>query len=100
MGDCRMEWCELEFLVSLWEARRAALAQAERHADGVMSGYTHLQPAQPATFGHCLLGVSERDTGRIAACHPVTNRCPLGAAAMAGTTSSPSSLIREVFRNP
>ncbi|HET8998824.1 MAG TPA: argininosuccinate lyase [bacterium] len=79
----------LKFLASLFEARRAALAQAKRCADVVMSGYTHLQPAQPTTFGHYLLGVAaalERDTDRVTGGYPVTNRCPLGAAAMTGTT--------------
>ncbi len=79
----------LEFLPLLFTARRTALEQAERYADVVMPGYTHLQPAQPVTFGHYLVGVAaalERDTQRIAAAYPGVNRSPLGAGALAGTT--------------
>jgi argininosuccinate lyase len=68
---------------------RALLAQAERHADLIMPGYTHLQVAQPVTFGHHLLAyvaMLERDRERLADCRRRTNRLPLGAAALAGTT--------------
>ena len=67
----------------------ALLTQAERHAALVMPGFTHLQVAQPVTFGHHLLAyvaMLERDRERLAGCRQRTNRLPLGAAALAGTT--------------
>jgi len=67
----------------------ALLDQAERHAGTVMPGYTHLQIAQPVTFGHHLLAYVEmvgRDRGRLADCRKRLNECPLGAAALAGTS--------------
>jgi argininosuccinate lyase len=67
----------------------ALLAQAARHADVVMPGFTHLQVAQPVTFGHHLLAyfeMFERDRERLADCRRRVNRLPLGAAALAGTT--------------
>ncbi len=66
----------------------ALIDQAERHAATVMPGLTHLQPAQPVTFGHHLLAYVEmfgRDRGRAADCRRRLNECPLGAAALAGT---------------
>ncbi len=65
------------------------LDQAERHNDTVMPGFTHLQTAQPITFGHHLLAWFEmlmRDRERLQDCRKRTNRSPLGAAALAGTT--------------
>lgn len=79
----------LDFLPRLFQARRAAIDQARRFAGVVMPGYTHLQPAQPITFGHYLLGIAaalERDSRRIAQTYEITNRSPLGAGALAGTT--------------
>ena len=67
----------------------ALLDQAERHAATVMPGLTHLQPAQPVTFGHHLMAYAEmvsRDRGRLADCRKRLNECPLGAAALAGTS--------------
>ena len=67
----------------------ALLDQAERHAATVMPGYTHLQAAQPVTFGHHLMAYVEmigRDRGRFADCRSRLNECPLGAAALAGTS--------------
>jgi len=67
----------------------ALLDQAERHAALVMPGFTHLQVAQPVTFGHHLLAYFEmfsRDRGRLADCRRRVNVLPLGAAALAGTT--------------
>jgi argininosuccinate lyase len=67
----------------------ALLDQAERHAALVMPGFTHLQVAQPVTFGHHLLAyveMLERDRERLADCRKRVNRLPLGAAALAGTT--------------
>ena len=66
----------------------ALIDQAERHADTVMPGFTHLQSAQPVTFGHQLLAYVEmlgRDRGRAADARDRLNECPLGAAALAGT---------------
>ena len=66
----------------------ALIDQAEAHADAVMPGFTHLQIAQPVTFGHHLLAYVEmigRDRGRLADCRRRLNECPLGAAALAGT---------------
>jgi argininosuccinate lyase len=65
------------------------LEQAERHAAMVMPGFTHLQVAQPVTFGHHLLAyyaMFERDRQRLADCRKRVNVLPLGAAALAGTT--------------
>jgi argininosuccinate lyase len=67
---------------------RALLAQAETHADTVMPGFTHLQTAQPVTFGHHLMAYVEmldRDHGRFADAVKRMNESPLGAAALAGT---------------
>ncbi len=67
----------------------ALLAQAARHASLVMPGFTHLQVAQPVTFGHHLLAyvaMLERDRARFADCRRRVNVLPLGAAALAGTS--------------
>jgi argininosuccinate lyase len=69
--------------------RQALLDQAERHAALIMPGFTHLQVAQPVTFGHHLMAyveMLERDRARLAECRARVNRLPLGAAALAGTT--------------
>ncbi|MFL0797450.1 MAG: argininosuccinate lyase [Cellvibrionaceae bacterium] len=62
---------------------------AEKEADTIMPGFTHLQTAQPVTFGHHLLAWNEmlqRDFGRLMDCRKRMNQSPLGAAALAGTT--------------
>ncbi|RPH42043.1 MAG: argininosuccinate lyase [Burkholderiales bacterium] len=62
---------------------------AETHADTIMPGFTHLQVAQPVTFGHHLMAYVEmfsRDAERLADCRRRVNRLPLGAAALAGTS--------------
>ncbi|HYD33784.1 MAG TPA: argininosuccinate lyase [Methylophilaceae bacterium] len=62
---------------------------AEEHADTIMPGFTHLQVAQPVTFGHHLLAYFEmlkRDVGRFKDARKRINRLPLGAAALAGTS--------------
>jgi argininosuccinate lyase len=62
---------------------------ASEHAATVMPGFTHLQPAQPVTFGHHLLALVEmlaRDRGRFRDARARMNECPLGAAALAGTS--------------
>ena len=68
--------------------QKALLAKAEAHADAVMPGFTHLQPAQPVTFGHHLMAYVEmfgRDAGRFADARTRMNESPLGAAALAGS---------------
>ncbi len=67
----------------------ALLDIAEREADTIMPGFTHLQTAQPVTFGHHMLAWMEmlkRDRSRFEDCRQRMNECPLGAAALAGTT--------------
>ncbi|MBU3028974.1 argininosuccinate lyase [Paracoccus marinaquae] len=67
---------------------RAALAQAESGADWVMPGFTHLQTAQPVTWGHHMMAYVEmfgRDLGRFRDARARMNESPLGAAALAGT---------------
>ncbi len=64
------------------------LTVAEREADSIMPGYTHMQAAQPVTFGHHMLAWLEmfsRDMERLADCRKRVNIMPLGAAALAGT---------------
>jgi argininosuccinate lyase len=68
---------------------RALLDQAGRHAALIMPGFTHLQVAQPVTFGHHLLAyveMLERDRERLSQVRSRVNRLPLGAAALAGTS--------------
>ncbi len=65
------------------------LEVAEREAATIMPGFTHLQTAQPVTFGHHLLAwfeMLQRDYGRLMDCRKRANQSPLGAAALAGTT--------------
>ena len=68
--------------------QRALLARAEQHAGDLMPGFTHLQTAQPVTFGHHLMAYVEmfgRDAGRFADARRRMNENPLGAAALAGS---------------
>ncbi|MGH1458790.1 MAG: argininosuccinate lyase [Paracoccaceae bacterium] len=68
---------------------RALLAQAEAGADWVMPGFTHLQTAQPVTWGHHMMAYVEmlgRDMSRFKDARARMNECPLGAAALAGTS--------------
>jgi len=68
--------------------QRALLDQAGAHADAIMPGFTHLQPAQPVTFGHHLMAYVEmfgRDAGRFADARARMNESPLGSAALAGS---------------
>ena len=70
------------------DVMRALADRAAEHAETVMPGFTHLQPAQPVTFGHHMLAYVEmlsRDRGRLADCRRRLNESPLGAAALAGT---------------
>jgi argininosuccinate lyase len=69
--------------------QRVLLDLAEREAETLMPGFTHLQVAQPVTFGHHLMAWFEmlrRDRGRLADCRRRVNVMPLGSAALAGTT--------------
>ncbi len=74
---------------SLADYQRALAEKALAHAATVMPGFTHLQTAQPVTFGHHLLAYVEmaaRDRGRLAAARTRLTESPLGAAALAGTS--------------
>ncbi len=76
-------------LDQLARLQRGLIDQAERYADTIMPGFTHLQVAQPVTFGHHLLAWNEmlvRDASRLKDCRSRLNQCPLGAAALAGTS--------------
>ncbi len=73
----------------LRDLQSALIEQAEAHAETVMPGFTHLQAAQPVTLGHHLLAYVEmlgRDRGRLADARARLNECPLGSAALAGTS--------------
>lgn len=74
---------------SMQKLQAALLAKAEKYHDAVMPGFTHLQAAQPVTFGHHLMAYVEmigRDRSRITDFLKRTDECPLGAAALAGTS--------------
>lgn len=89
--DIRL-WLREEIDVILGELIRlqtGLLDQAERHNAVIMPGFTHLQTAQPVTFGHHLLAwfeMLQRDRERLIDCRKRVNRMPLGSAALAGTT--------------
>jgi argininosuccinate lyase len=74
---------------ALKDLQKALAAKAEKHAATIMPGFTHLQVAQPVTFGHHMLAYVEmlaRDRGRLADARARLNESPLGAAALAGTS--------------
>ncbi len=76
-------------LAGIRRLQQALLDLAEREAKTIMPGFTHLQIAQPVTFGHHLMAwfeMLERDTGRMVDCARRLNVMPLGAAALAGTS--------------
>ena len=78
-----------ELRESLLRVRTAILDLAAKHADTLMPGFTHMQVAQPVTFGHHLMAYFEmfsRDAQRLADCRKRVNRLPLGASALAGTS--------------
>ncbi|RMG56833.1 MAG: argininosuccinate lyase [Gammaproteobacteria bacterium] len=81
---------EIDFLRDeIRRLQQGLLDLAEREADTIMPGFTHLQVAQPVTFGHHLMAwfeMLERDHARLGDCRRRVNVCPLGAAALAGTT--------------
>ncbi len=73
----------------LKDLQEALLSQADAEADTVMPGFTHLQAAQPVTFGHHMLAYVEmigRDRSRLKDARARLNECPLGSAALAGTS--------------
>ena len=80
---------EIDAILLLVRAlQTAVLDKAEQEADSVMPGFTHLQTAQPVTFGHHLMAwfeMLDRDAGRLIDARVRLNRSPLGAAALAGT---------------
>ncbi len=74
---------------ALFQLQRALFAQAEQHTATIMPGFTHMQPAQPVTFGHHMMAYVEmfaRDRGRFEDARKRLNESPLGAAALAGTS--------------
>ena len=76
-------------LEQLRALQRVLLARADEHAETLMPGFTHLQSAQPVTFGHHLMAYVEmfgRDAGRFEGARARMNESPLGAAALAGTS--------------
>ena len=81
---------QISIIQTLIQSLQTALLDlAEQHAETVMPGFTHLQVAQPVSFGHHMLAYVEmlgRDYERMADCRRRVNRMPLGAAALAGTT--------------
>jgi argininosuccinate lyase len=81
---------EIDHLIGLTQdAQHSFIDLAEVHADTIMPGFTHLQVAQPVTFGHHLMAYVEmlsRDEARLVDCRKRVNRLPLGAAALAGTS--------------
>lgn len=80
----------IDEIIDLIRALQQALLElAEQHADTIMPGFTHLQIAQPVTFGHHLLAYFEmlqRDVQRLQDARKRVNQLPLGAAALAGTS--------------
>jgi argininosuccinate lyase len=76
-------------LVEMDKLAHALIDRAEETADWVMPGFTHMQVAQPTTFGHHMMAYAEmveRDIGRMRDCRARLNQSPLGAAALAGTS--------------
>ena len=74
---------------ALKQLQQVLLTRAEEHADSIMPGFTHLQTAQPVTLGHHLMAYVEmfrRDRSRFVDARARMNECPLGAAALAGTS--------------
>ncbi len=78
-----------DVLAGINKLQASILDLAEQHVDTIMPGFTHLQVAQPVTFGHHLMAYFEmlkRDAERFADCRKRINKLPLGAAALAGTS--------------
>jgi len=81
---------EIDEIIGMTKALIAAVtAKAEEYADAIMPGYTHLQRAQPITFGHHLMAYAMmllRDLDRLSDCRKRMNQSPIGCCALAGTT--------------
>ncbi|MFB2579366.1 MULTISPECIES: argininosuccinate lyase [unclassified Acinetobacter] len=81
---------EIDAILALLQRLQTGILNlAENNSDTIMPGFTHLQTAQPVTFGHHLLAWFEmllRDSERLIDCRKRVNRMPLGSAALAGTT--------------
>ena len=81
---------QIDQIVELTKALTAAVTdKAEQYADAIMPGYTHLQRAQPITFGHHLMAYAMmflRDIDRLSDCRKRMNQSPIGCCALAGTT--------------
>lgn len=81
---------EIDALMArLFDLAESLFVLAEKHVDTLMAGFTHLQVAQPVTFGHHMMAwaaMLERDIERLMDCRSRVNRLPLGAAALAGTS--------------
>ncbi len=78
-----------DVLIGIKKLQLSIVDLAEQHIDTIMPGFTHLQVAQPVTFGHHLMAYFEmlkRDAERFADCRKRINKLPLGAAALAGTS--------------
>ncbi len=78
-----------EIQTELTAFRKGLVNLAEKHAETIMPGFTHLQVAQPITFGHHMMAYAEmfaRDAERLTDCRKRVNRLPLGSAALAGTS--------------
>jgi argininosuccinate lyase len=78
-----------QIALEITRLQAGVIGLAEAQADTIMPGFTHLQTAQPVSFGHHLLAwneMLERDHGRLLDCRERLNQCPLGAAALAGTS--------------
>src|SRR3546814_16887449 len=94
-----------DVMAGLDSLQRALVGRAEEHAEAVMPGFTHLQVAQPVTLGHHFMAYYEmlrRDVSRFADARARLNRCPPGAAALAGTSfpidSATHASAREIGR--
>ena len=89
--DIRLWLCATtdDVLLAIQSLQNSLLDLAEQHVDTIMPGFTHMQVAQPVTFGHHLLAYFEmlkRDAERFTDCRQRINKLPLGAAALAGTS--------------
>ncbi|WP_379062683.1 argininosuccinate lyase [Mesorhizobium sp. UC22_110] len=79
----------LDLLAKTIALRQVLLRRASEFADTIMPGYTHMQPAQPITFGFYLTGIAQalaRDASRLFSAYHAADSCPLGACAFAGTS--------------
>jgi len=79
----------IQIMSALMDVQEKLLGTAEKHSETLIPGYTHTQPAQPITFAHYLLSVSDalsRDLERLMESYRRVNRSPMGAGALAGTS--------------